>query len=175
MLIEEVLQRDEQFRYMLLDRMKTDCHYYLQSSGHPKCLWANNEYKQIAYMKAIWNSFPEDGKPEWLTMQQIEQLEREMTPWLGDSPKEKIEAIEPHYAGDLVFYYEGKEMKPNRVWFGCQITGKTMGGEAYVHYDNALRRVYLKIGERFEPYLRQPFRNVACDCKDGYLYNFRRE
>lgn len=29
-------------------------------------------------MKGIWNSFPEDGKPEWLTWEQIEAYEAEM-------------------------------------------------------------------------------------------------
>ena len=33
---------------------------------------------QIGYMKALWNSFPEDGKPEWLTMEQILNYEKQM-------------------------------------------------------------------------------------------------
>lgn len=175
MIIEEILSRDASFRYQLLDRMKCDCHYCLNTSAHAKHLWAKNEYKQIEYMKAIWNSFPDDGKPEWLTMEEIEKMEAEMTPWLGDSPIEKIEAIKPYYAGKLFFMYEGKRMQPERVWFGCQIAGRTMGGEAYVHYDNAIRRVYIDYGNYAEQYTVQAFRNVVCDCKDGYLSGFRRE
>jgi hypothetical protein len=29
-------------------------------------------------MKALWESFPVDGKPEWLTMEQILNYEQEM-------------------------------------------------------------------------------------------------
>lgn len=29
-------------------------------------------------MKSIWDSFPADGKPEWLTVEQIENYERRM-------------------------------------------------------------------------------------------------
>ena len=43
-----------------------------------KYLWAGSVQLQIAYMKAIWNSFPKYGKPEWLTMRQIEKYERKM-------------------------------------------------------------------------------------------------
>ena len=39
-------------------------------SGEMKCTAKNK--------KAIWNSFPKDGKPEWLTMRQIEKYERKM-------------------------------------------------------------------------------------------------
>ena len=33
---------------------------------------------RFAIMKGIWNSFPADGKPEWLTWEQIEAYEAEM-------------------------------------------------------------------------------------------------
>lgn len=78
--LEWVLSRDEKFRYQLLDRMRSDCAYYvgygrIYGGNH---LWAGNIKDQIAIMKAIWNSFPEDGKPEWLTWAQIEEFEAEM-------------------------------------------------------------------------------------------------
>ena len=60
---------DDRFRYMLLDRMRADCDYHL---------WAGNVTDQIGYMKALWESFPVDGKPEWLTMEQILNYEQEM-------------------------------------------------------------------------------------------------
>lgn len=28
--MDDILNKDERFRYMLLDRMRTDCEYYLQ-------------------------------------------------------------------------------------------------------------------------------------------------
>ena len=42
-----ISQRDKKYRYMLLDRMRSDCEYYL--NGH-KCvnhLWGKTEEEQI--------------------------------------------------------------------------------------------------------------------------------
>lgn len=77
MTIEDVLRRDETFRYMLLDRMRVDCNVYLDNGNRNiNRLWAGNEALHIAYMKAIWESFTE--KPVWLTMEEICQLEAKM-------------------------------------------------------------------------------------------------
>lgn len=70
---------DQEFRYMLLDRMRTDCAYFLgYGRGCCRHLWAGNVTDQIGYMKTLWESFPADGKPEWLTMEQILEHERRM-------------------------------------------------------------------------------------------------
>lgn len=175
MTIQEILNKEAEFRYMLLSRMKMDCDYYIQQSGHPKFLWAKNEYKQIEFMRAIWASFPEDGKPEWLTLEQLDRYEAKLTPWMGDTSREEIATIQTEYAGELFFYYDNKRMTPDRIYFGCQLYGKTMGGDAFALYDNALRPVYVDYGNHSERLYRKGFRNVVCDCKDGYLYNFRRE
>jgi len=77
--LEWVLSHDEKFRYQLLSRMKYDCEYYLGNGNrHSKHLWAGNEKEQIEAMKAIWNSFPKEGKPEWLTWEQIEKYGADM-------------------------------------------------------------------------------------------------
>ena len=79
MTVEEVLQHDSRFRYMLLGRLQSDCEYYLgYGNRSPKCLWAGNEAEQIEYMTKIHDSFGEDAKPEWLTMEQIKEYSREM-------------------------------------------------------------------------------------------------
>ena len=44
----------------------------------PQALWAKNEKDQIACMKALWKSFKEDKKPEWLTFEQILEFEKQM-------------------------------------------------------------------------------------------------
>lgn len=76
----EILNHDKKFRYMLLDRMREDCKYYLgYGNRNPKELWANNVEEHIAYMKMLWNSFAEDEKPEWLTMNEILEFEKEMS------------------------------------------------------------------------------------------------
>jgi hypothetical protein len=67
----------EKFNYMMLDRLRSDCEYYLsyenRYAGH---LWAGDEQKQIVEMKVLWNSFPRDKKPEWLTWEQILRYEK---------------------------------------------------------------------------------------------------
>lgn len=69
-----ILDHDEKLRYQLLSRMRMDCDYYLGNGQiYGNHLWAGNENikEQIGYMKALWNSFPDNGKPEWLTYEQI--------------------------------------------------------------------------------------------------------
>ncbi len=87
-------EHDETFRYQMLDRMRSDCEYYLGNGNrHSKHLWAGNEHNQILYMKALWNSFPEGEKPEWLSMEKICIYEKMMTkkqPSLAD----KLQAAE---------------------------------------------------------------------------------
>lgn len=79
MTIKEILQKDASFRYMLLDRMRQDCRYYLGNGGRcEKYLWAGSVSEQIEYMKAIYNSFPEGEKPEWMTMEEILDYEQRM-------------------------------------------------------------------------------------------------
>ena len=78
---EEVLQYDKKFRYMLLSRMQSDCEYYLNygnSNRNTKRLWAGNERKQIEYMILLHDSFKEDEKPQWLTMDEILDYQKRM-------------------------------------------------------------------------------------------------
>lgn len=83
---EDGLNHDEFFeyigtinRYSLLDRMRCDCGYYL-GNGHrlDKFLWGGNKENHIRYMKFLWNEFSADEKPEWLTLEEIEDLEKQM-------------------------------------------------------------------------------------------------
>ena len=42
--MDDILNKDEKFRYMLLDRMRTDCEYYLGNGGrNARDLWAGGE------------------------------------------------------------------------------------------------------------------------------------
>ena len=70
---------DKKYNYMLLSRLKSDCDYFL---GHglrnEKYLWAGSVDKQIAKMRELYNSFADDEKPEWLTIDQIDEYERKM-------------------------------------------------------------------------------------------------
>lgn len=67
--INLVVHQDEIFRYQLLSRMKMDCEYFLGFGNMvEKYLWAGSVQLQIAYMKAIWNSFPADKRKKCATM-----------------------------------------------------------------------------------------------------------
>ena len=68
----------QEFEYQLLSRLKADCEYYLNWGGrNVNRLWAGNVEAQIAKMKELWNVL--ETKPRWLTMEQINKYERQMT------------------------------------------------------------------------------------------------
>lgn len=74
---EYIKQQDELFKCQLLDRMLIDCKYYL-SFGYAceKRLWGLNVHDHILYMKIVYIYVLE--KPEWLTMDQIITLGKQM-------------------------------------------------------------------------------------------------
>ena len=75
----EYTHKDSKFKYMLLDRLKQDCEYFLgNGNGAEKHLWAGNIDDQIKLMKDLYNSFSDDQKPEWISMEDIEKYEKEM-------------------------------------------------------------------------------------------------
>jgi len=77
--MQDLLNHDDTFRYQLLDRLRIDCKYYLgYGNRYAKNLWAGNEEMQIEAMKTLWNSFTDENKPEWITLEEIEQYEKEM-------------------------------------------------------------------------------------------------
>lgn len=75
----EYTHKDSKFKYMLLDRLKQDCEYFLgNGNGAEKHLWAGNIDDQIKLMKDLYNSFSDNQKPEWISMEDIEKYEEEM-------------------------------------------------------------------------------------------------
>lgn len=71
-------RRDYSNDYRLLDRLRADCDYYLDSGGRSeKHLWAGSVEKQIAKMRELYTALPE--KPEWLSEQDIDRYEQQMT------------------------------------------------------------------------------------------------
>lgn len=70
---------DNTFTYQMLDRLRQDSEYYLHwGNGNEKALWALNVESQITKMYELWDSLPEDGKPEWLTRDEISQYADKM-------------------------------------------------------------------------------------------------
>lgn len=77
--MEDWSKYEPRFRYMMLDRLRQDCKYYLgYGNRNPGSLWAGNEKDQIETMKAIWNTFSKEDTPEWLTWDDILEFERKM-------------------------------------------------------------------------------------------------
>ena len=68
---------DDKFNYQMLDRLKSDCDYFLKSGNRcEKFLWAGNVEGQILAMKATYALLPE--KPEWCTWEDILAYEQQM-------------------------------------------------------------------------------------------------
>lgn len=70
---EEAVKLD----YRLLGRLQADCEYYLGFGCRAaKHLWAGSEVEQIKKMKELYVSLP--IKPDWLTLEKIEEYESAM-------------------------------------------------------------------------------------------------
>lgn len=55
---------NDEFRYQLLDRMQSDCIYFLNyGKGNIEVLWGANIKRHIGIMKALYNSFNDKEKP----------------------------------------------------------------------------------------------------------------
>lgn len=68
---------DDRFNYMLLDRLRCDCKYYLgYGNRDANSLWAHDEQKQIDKMRELYDLLP--IKPEWLTREQIDEYAAKM-------------------------------------------------------------------------------------------------
>lgn len=68
---------DDGYPYAMLDRMKSDCEYYLgYGNRSSKYLWGEEPKQHIEIMKAIYNRL--DPKPEWLTLDKINEYEKNM-------------------------------------------------------------------------------------------------
>lgn len=74
----------DKFKYMLLDRLRTDCEYFLGNGNrYAPYLWAGAVGTHIKSMLLLYDSFPEEDRPEWLTREQIEEYGRRMNPQKG--------------------------------------------------------------------------------------------
>lgn len=70
--------KNSEYLYMLLDRLKSDCDYFLgYGNRNEKYLWGLNVSDHVAEMEEIYNYLGE--KPEWLTIGQINEYKKQMT------------------------------------------------------------------------------------------------
>ena len=72
-------KHDAEFYYQFLDRLRSDCAYYLGNGGrYHGYLWTGDEYEQIELMRAVYKVLP--VPPEWLTWEQINEIAKKMLP-----------------------------------------------------------------------------------------------
>lgn len=65
------------YQYQILGRLQADCEYFLGFGNRSIArLWAGSVEEQIKEMKDRWNAL--EVKPQWLTMEKIEEYERMM-------------------------------------------------------------------------------------------------
>lgn len=70
---------DYKFEYMMLSRLEMDCKYFLGNENkNKKHLKDGSITSHIEEMKELYNDFPNDKKPEWITLEDIENYEKEM-------------------------------------------------------------------------------------------------
>lgn len=95
---ESKLQEDTtnlEYNYMLLDRLKQDCEYFLgNGNGNVDTLWAKDIDEQIAKMKELYNSFTDEEKPEWITMEDINNYEKEMKEYNKEKKTEDVSDLQ---------------------------------------------------------------------------------
>lgn len=90
--------KDYGFEYQLLDRLRTDCDYFLGAGNRSeKQLWAGSVQGQIAKMRELYDLLPE--KPEWLTLDDISKYAQRMESGGVLSPAETA-ATPPDSAAD---------------------------------------------------------------------------
>ena len=79
--VTEIIECDEpfvrhlrEFDYMMLSRLKNDCDYFLgNGNGYEGHLYYKDVNEHCDEMKKLYNSFADRDKPEWITLDQIEE------------------------------------------------------------------------------------------------------
>ena len=75
----KITESSEKYRCELLNRLCTDCDYFIgYGDRHIKHLWAGNVSDHIEAMRIIYDSFANDKKPKWITLDQIKKYGEEM-------------------------------------------------------------------------------------------------
>ena len=74
-----MIHKDDTFKYQMLSRLQMDCDYFLgNGNGYEGHLYYKEVNEHCDEMEKLWNSFAEEDKPEWLTMEQIKEYREKM-------------------------------------------------------------------------------------------------
>lgn len=121
---ESLNEEDDKFNYMLLDRLRQDCEYFLGfGNRNEKRLWAGNVEDQIAEMRKIYDKLPE--KPEWISLKDIDNYERQMLSkdeslnegmWASPFTVENAEEVAKLLSEPITFAELNSEEGKQRLW-----------------------------------------------------------
>lgn len=84
-------KKANQYNYMMLDRLRADCDYFIgNGNGFLGHLYYEDIDKHIEEMKNIYNSFSENEKPEWISLEDIDNYKEKMNKMLEKSEEKEI-------------------------------------------------------------------------------------
>ena len=136
----------KEFNYMLLDRLRDDCEYFLNyGNGYEPNLWAGDIDSQISEMKKLYNSFADDEKPEWITIEDINNYEKKMKELKTNKQKktegtaQKRIARYGEFDNGYVLHNDWKEMSDEEAEeLAKQASIKDPTDVYYVQYDDIM-------------------------------------
>ena len=111
---------DDKFRYQLLSRMQSDCNYMLGNGGAGAIRYLDGENvdTHIHNMLELYNSFSDNAKPEWISVEEIEGYREKLTALVAASGKEiqqnsveKAESQKPEIPSDVDKFYVQPEIE----------------------------------------------------------------
>ena len=117
----DISNMDDSFKYRLLDRMRSDCEYYINGAKSNKHLFMQNPQAQIKAMKDIYNSFSEKDVPEWISMEDINNYERQMcNPMIKNNMKENLveddlQQLKAEIENEVEKYMTSEGFEPDEV------------------------------------------------------------
>lgn len=125
--VNEVNEKDYTFDYSFLSRLKSDCKYVIdhQISNPRWSLWGITVEKHIEEMRKVYNSFPDDKKPQWITMDDIDNFEKEMLS-LVNGDKVKVEKVEKQIHEEILEPVQNKSLEQPQEQSSDDIIGKSL-------------------------------------------------
>lgn len=143
--METVIQEhrsDDAYKYMLLDRLRMDCDYYLGAGGrNEKYLWSGSVQEQIDDMRRLYESFPAGRKPEWMTMEQIGRYEDEMLSEFHktmEEIEEDLQRITQQVMGEMQQAYPSFEASRSSEDLAAAYTTELLSAKSQREYDECL-------------------------------------
>ena len=147
--VTELTNKPNDFKYAMLSRMISDCRYFLGNGNRAeKHLWAGNVEDQVTLMKALYNSFKDDEKPEWTSMNEIEELEKEMKSNINEAETpEAMQAIADKQMPEGGYRYMARHaVGPGTLPKGVKVfkTEETPNGKIAMYISRPLTSAELK-------------------------------